>query len=165
MVFSSFLEGSFLTLHNLTRWVVLAAAGVAIWRAYRGWLGKRDWLPADDRAGKFFSYALDVQATLGLILYFFFSSASNLALADLGLILTNPVVRFFGLIHILAMFIGIGIAQVGRTRIRRAASSAVKFKRAALFFSAATLVILLAIPWEFIPSIGRPLFRLLGFTL
>ena len=35
-----------LSLHNLLRWVVLAAAIVAVLRALAGWLGRKPWTPA-----------------------------------------------------------------------------------------------------------------------
>jgi hypothetical protein len=164
MDFPSFLDSLFLTLHDLMRWVVLAAAVYALWRAYGGWLGKREWLKADQRAGLIFTIVLDTQALFGLILYFFFSDASKVALSNLGVALSDPTDRFFGLIHLVAMFAALALAHVGQARARKAPGAPAKFKRAALFFTASAVVILLAIPWEFIPAIGRPMFRLFGIS-
>jgi hypothetical protein len=164
MTITDFLDSLFLTLHNLTRWLVIAAAVFALWRAFRGWLGKRDWTKADDRSGLLFTIVLDLQALFGLILYLFFSDASKVALGNLGVALADPADRFFGLIHLVAMFVAVALAHVGRARARKAPDAPAKFERAAAFFTASTVVILLAIPWEFIPAIGRPMFRLFGFT-
>ncbi len=164
MDITSFLDVLFLTLHNLIRWAVVVAAVVVLWRSYRGLSGKRDWLKADDRASLLFVTLLDTQALIGLILYFFFSEASKVALGNIGAALADPADRFFGLIHLVAMFAALAVAHIGRARVRKAPDAPAKFKRAAIFFTVSVVVILLAIPWEFIPAIGRPLFRLFGFS-
>jgi hypothetical protein len=142
----------------------VVVAIVLLWRVYRGWLGKREWLKADERAGLIFTIVMDTQTLFGLILYFFFSDASKVALSNLGVALTDPVLRFFGLIHLVTMFAAVTLAHVGQARVRKAPDAPAKFKRAALFFTASVVVVLLAIPWEFIPAIGRPMFRLFGIS-
>ena len=58
-----------LPLHNILRWVVLIAALFAIYRAFAGWLGKKDWSSTDDKAGMWFTMLMDIQVLVGLILY------------------------------------------------------------------------------------------------
>ena len=96
---TEFLNSLFLSLHNLTRWAVVIAAVIVLWRAYGGWFGKKDWVKADDRIGMLFVSFFDIQLLLGLILYFFFSESSKITLANLGAAMANPVDRFFGLEH------------------------------------------------------------------
>ena len=38
-------------LHNLVRWAVLILGVIAAVRALAGWVGRRGWLPVDDRLG------------------------------------------------------------------------------------------------------------------
>jgi len=161
---TEFLDSLFLTLHNLTRWAVVIAAVIVIWRAYGGWFGKKDWVKADDRIGMLFVSFFDIQLLLGLILYFFFSESSKITLANLAAAMANPVDRFFGLEHWLFMVVALAIAHAGRGIARIAPDSMNKHKRAAFLFTASTLVMLFAIPWEGLPDIGRPLFRLFGIT-
>ena len=61
---------AFIFLHNLTRWLVVAAAVYALARAVWGWLGKRKWEKGDHTAGILFTSMMDLQLLLGLLLYF-----------------------------------------------------------------------------------------------
>jgi len=161
---TEFLNSLFLTLHNLTRWAVVIAAVIVIWRAYGGWFGKKDWVKADDRSGMLFVTLFDTELLLGLILFFFFSESSKITLGSFGAAMANPVTRFFGLEHWLFMVVALVIAHAGRGIARIAPDAMNKHKRAAFLFTASTLVMLFAIPWEGLPDIGRPLFRLFGIT-
>jgi hypothetical protein len=78
--------------------------------------------------------------------------------------MANPVDRFFGLEHLLFMAVALGLAHAGRVVARKAPAAVAKHKKAALFFTASLVVVLLGIPWEGLPDIGRPLFRLFGIT-
>ena len=69
-----------------------------------------------------------------------------------------PDVRFFLADHPMGMIIAIALAHVGRVRIRRAADSESRHKRALIFFGLALVMMLLSIPWPFL-SAPRPLFR------
>ena len=69
----NFLYALFLTLHNLTRWLVIVFAVLVLVRAFRGWLKGLTWEKSDDRAGILYTSFLDTQFLLGLMLYFLFS--------------------------------------------------------------------------------------------
>jgi hypothetical protein len=148
----------FLTLHSLFRWVVILTAIAALVQAFRGWLGRRAWTPLDDLLGLFFTVSLDIQLLLGIILYVVSPLIQN-AFQDLGEALASPSLAFFAVEHVVAMFIAVVLAHVGRALARRAEDPQVKHQRAAIFFGLAVVVILIAIPWPFLPY-GRPLFRL-----
>jgi hypothetical protein len=143
-----------LTLHNLVRWLVLILAVVATVNAILGWFSRRDWKGADRKWGSYFSIALDIQLLLGLILYFGLSPIMRTAFSDFGAALSAPDVRYFALEHAFIMLTAVVLAHLGSALARRAGDSQAKFKRAAIFFSLATLLLLLGIPWM------RPLLRL-----
>jgi hypothetical protein len=145
-------------LHNITRWVVLVLAIVALVRAYRGWFGKRDWLDTDRKIGVFFAASMDTQLLLGLILWFFgnwglkaFDIAASL---DGG---QRMEVLFFALEHSTTMIVATILVHVGTGMAKRAADSIGKHKRSAILFSVAILLVLVAIPWA-----QRPIFPGLG---
>ena len=154
----------FLTLHNLARWLVVIFAILALVRAWRGWLRKGDWTRLDDRAGIFFTSALDTQVLLGLILYFAYSPYAQLTANNFSGAMADPATRFFGLEHWLWMLAATVGAHVGRAVSRRQPDPLKKHRLVAIFFTAAVLLILLAIPWPFLANTGRPLFRLFGIT-
>jgi hypothetical protein len=154
----------FLTLHNLGRWLVVGFALWAIVRAFRGWLGQRQWAALDDRAGLLYTIMIDTQVLLGIILYFFFSADSNALFRNFGAAMSNPTQRFFGLEHWFLIVIAMGLAHVGRAVSRKAGAAVAKHKRAALWFTASFVLILIGIPWPFMKNVARPFFRLFGIV-
>jgi hypothetical protein len=141
-----------LALHNLVRWVVVIFLILALVRAYRGWLGNRDWVELDRRAGVFLTAAMDTQLLLGLLLYLFFSPIVKAAFANFSAVMGDAGLRFFVVEHFTLMFLGVFLAHLGSTFSRNAAEPAGKHKRAALWYTLATLAILLGMPWM------RPIF-------
>jgi uncharacterized protein YacL len=136
---------------------VVIAGVVALLRAIVGASGRRPWTPADDRAGFWFTIALDVQVLIGLILYFVFSPFTTEALQHFGTAMKQPPLRFWLVEHTFGMIVGVALAHVGRVRIRKAPLSR-RHTIAAIFFGIALVAILASIPWPGTPN-GRPWFR------
>jgi hypothetical protein len=151
----------FLFVHSLLRWIVLILGLVAVVRAIGGVSGRRPWVPADDAGVSRFARAFDVQVLIGLIGYFFASPFTMEAWRDIGATMQNGPLRFIVVEHTFGMIVAIALTHIGRARIRKAAHPAAKHRAAAIFLGLALLVILLSIPWPFMPA-GRPYFR--GFS-
>jgi hypothetical protein len=141
-------------LHNILRWVIVILAVWALFRAYRGWLGKRAWVDQDRKAGVFFGAALDTQLLLGIILWIFgswgiqaFETAAGLEGAS------RMSTLYFALEHSVTMIIAVVLVHVASVLAKKADNDAAKHKRSALLYSLAVLLILFAIPWT-----QRPLF-------
>ena len=147
-----------LALHSLLRWVVLAAGLLAFLRALMGLRARRDWTPADGRAGQLFVGMLDLQLLLGLALYLMLSPMTRIAFQDFGAAMGNSVLRFWAVEHIFGMAVAVALAHVGRVRVRRAADSARRHRLAAIFFGLALAAVLATIPWPGTPA-ARPLIR------
>ena len=145
-----------LAIHNILRWVVLILAIVATVQAYLGWFGKRPWTERDRKNGAFLSMALDIQLLAGLLLYIVFSPITKAAFQDFGAAMQITDLRFFALEHALYMLLAVVFAHLGSILPRKVDEPAAKFKRAAIWFSLALLVILLGMPW------ARPLLPGLG---
>ncbi len=148
-----------LTIHSWFRWVVLVVAFTAVALEAVGWLGKRPWTERDSQIRSLFSYVMDIQVLFGLTLYVALSPITARALRNFGVAMQDPTARFFSVEHITLMILAIGLVHAARAVSRRATDATARHRVLALFFGAATLVILLAIPWPFL-SYGRPLFRL-----
>ncbi len=144
-----------LTLHNLNRWLVLVAAIWALAHAWRGLLTRSTWSKRDDLPGRAFTGILKLQFVLGVCLYLA-SSITKPVFGNLAYMFSGDVVRFFTLEHPLQMFIAVGIADAGYTLSRRATADRSRFRRAAIGYTLAILLILAAIPWPSLPH-GRPL--------
>jgi hypothetical protein len=148
-----------LLLHSWLRWLVIAAGLLAVGRALGGRAKGRAWGPHDDRAGRLFAVALDVQVLVGLLLYFVLSPVVTAARADVAAAMRTSALRFWLVEHLVAMLLAIVLAHVGRTRVRRAMSDRQRFTRAAVYFGLALLLVLAGTPWPGLPY-ARPLLRL-----
>jgi cell division protein FtsW (lipid II flippase) len=145
-----------LLLHSWLRWAVLLAGFVVVARALAR--GGRPWTPTDERAGSWFVITLDLQLLLGALLYFALSPIMRLAFDDFGAAMRTSGIRFWAVEHLFGMVIGIALAHVGKSRIRKAATDARRHRLALIFFGLALLAVLVSIPWPAMPN-GRPLFR------
>ena len=147
--------GFLVDVHNIVRWAVVVLGLIAVVRAFWGWLGKREWTEAERKIGIFFTSAVDVQLLLGVILYFGFSNWALKAILDKGMafVMGEAQYRFFAIEHAFLMLLGVVFAHLGSMLPKKADESASKYKRAALWFTLALLVILAGVPWT-----TRPLF-------
>lgn len=136
-----------LSLHNILRWVALVVGIVAAVRAFLGWFGKRDWTATERKAGLFFTIAMDIQLLLGLFLYLFLSPTTRSALQNVGAAMQVGDLRFFILEHPLYMVLAVVFAHLGSIFSRKAEKTEVKFRRAAIWFSLAVLLMILGMPW------------------
>jgi hypothetical protein len=148
-----------LTLHSWIRWIVLLLAVAAFGLALVGWLRRQAWSPQADRLGMALTMGLDIQILLGLILYLFLSPTTTGALKDLGTAMADAGTRYWVAGHVAGMLVALVLAHVGRALSRRATEAARKYRLSAIFYGLATVLIVLSIPWPFLPY-GRPWVRL-----
>jgi hypothetical protein len=144
--------------HGYFRWAVLACAAVALVRTLGGVRRGRPWTDVDERASRLFVAAVDVQVSLGLVLYFGFSPFWPAVRDSFHFAMHDTSARFFGMEHETAMLLAFVVAHAGRIRIRRAVEARSKHRAllVGLFFFFA--LVLWAIPWPW-RAIGRPLLR------
>ena len=145
--------------HSWLRWVVVLTALAAFIRGVQGWSGHRRWSAADDRATLLFTIALDLQVLLGLLLYVVLSPQVAAAITNVGVSMRDAVLRFWLVEHLFGMIVALVLAHVGRVKIRRTGHDGNKYRDTALFVGLALFIILVTIPWPFMPA-ARPLFRL-----
>ena len=148
--------GLLIPLHSLLRWAVILLGLLAAGRGLAGWLGRKPWSPADDRAGLLFVTSVDLQVLVGLLMYTLVSPITTSAFQHMAGAMQNSVVRFWVIEHPAPMLLALAWAHVGRPRIRRAEDSSLKHRRALVYFGLALLLVLLGTPWPFMP-VARPL--------
>lgn len=143
----------FLGLHNLVRWVAVAAGVWALFRFVRGWQLRSSWTDGDATAARAVVSALDLQFLLGLLLYVVISPLTRNAFGDMSAAMADPAVRYFVVEHPTMMLIPIVVAHVGAARTRRASADA-RFRTAAIWFGIAVAALLAFMPWTrpLIPS-------------
>jgi hypothetical protein len=89
-----------LVIHSFLRWVVVLTAALAVARAIGGMNARRDWTPADERAGLWFISSLDLQFLLGALLYLVLSPFTMSAWDDMAATMRNAPLRFLAVEHV-----------------------------------------------------------------
>ena len=143
-----------LGLHNIVRWLVLGAGILAVMLAWRGWLGRRQWTPAEARATRAFVGVLDLQFVIGLLLFAVFSPLTRQAFSDVGGAMRDAPVRYFLIEHPVIMLAAIGAAHIGAVKVRRATTDADRFQSASVWLGLSLAALAGFIPWArpLIPS-------------
>ena len=150
------------TLHNLTRWGIVILDLIAIIRAFSGWLGKKEYTPADNRAGILYTIAFDIQFLLGIILYFS-KGWFGVLTADFNVAISAVQTRFFAIDHLVLMLAALTLAHIGRALSRKAANAARKHRSVAMWYALSFTLMLTAVPWPFTAT-ARPWLRLFGIS-
>jgi hypothetical protein len=138
----------FLHLHDTLRWLVLLSLVVTLVKYIFGWFGNQSWKKTDNILGIVFTSLMDIQLLTGLVLYFFLSPVTKLAMSDFGAAMKDPGLRFYAVEHFSMMLIAVILVHIGRAKSKKAKTDSAKFKIATIFFLIALVVILAAIPWS-----------------
>ncbi len=152
------LYSSALWLHSLVRWAVVVTGLVASFRAIGGRAANRTWTPQDELWGLLLTISVDLQLLAGVVLYLL-SPITRMGISNLGAAMRIEATRFFTVEHPFVMIVAIALVHVGRVRIRRAAEPQRKHASAMVWFGIAMVLVIIAIPWPFLPPpfVARPL--------
>jgi len=141
-----------LHLHNSFRWIILILLLVVLVQAFM----KKEGIRQN-------SLRLLIAAHLTLLigLYQYFTGELGFKListaSSFGDVMKNSTARFWAVEHISAMLIAIVLITVAR----RSAKNLV-YKKAAILYVIALVLIVAAVPWPFREGIGRPWFPGMG---
>ena len=138
----------FLHLHDTLRWLLLLSLVITLVKYISGWLGNQPWKKTDNILGIVFTSLMDIQLLTGLVLYFFLSPITKLAMSDFGAAMKDPDLRFYAVEHFSMMLIAVILVHIGRAKSKKAKTDSAKFKTSSIFFLIALVVILAAIPWN-----------------
>lgn len=148
-----------LSLHSITRWLVLASLLFAVYRSWRRWLSKQPYTRTDHIMCHSVTGIAQLQMIIGFILYFV-SPVIDYFLDHFSESMPNRELRFFGMEHVAMMFLAISFLSIGSSVAKRKTADHEKFRAMAIWFSIALVIILLSIPWPFSPfAPHRPYFR------
>ncbi len=139
---------AFLHIHSAVRWIALALAIFVTVKSLMGLGGKSAFGKTDNIFAASFVGTMHLQLLLGLVLYFFLSPITESALSNFGGAMKNAELRFWAVEHASMMVLAVVVAQIGRSKSKKATDAAKKFKLQAIFFGAALLLMLAGIPWN-----------------
>lgn len=138
----------FLHIHDTLRWLLLIGLLITLTKYLAGWLGNKPWKRADNLLGITVTLLMDLQLITGLVLYFFLSPITKMALSDFGAAMKNSDLRFYAVEHLSLMLIAVVLVHFGRAKSKSAKTDEGKFKAGSIFFLIALMVIFAAIPWS-----------------
>jgi len=156
---ATMLLDALLVLHSWIRWAVVVATILLAARCGARWIAKRRWTALDATFGRAWVSAIDIQIAVGLLLYFTASPQAAAARRNLRLAWADDGLRFFGILHPTVMVFAASVMHAAWIWTRRAEDgSNERFRRLGMGVLAVMVLLLLAIPWPFLPY-GRPLAR------
>lgn len=148
-----------LVFHSIIRWLVLASLIFAIYKAYQGWLRGKSFTKKDHQIRIITIAIAHTQLLIGMLLYWL-SPIVKYLLSDFKAAISNMDSRFFGMEHSVMMLFAVILMSIGSVLAKKWTEDKSKFKALAIWFSIALLIILISIPWSFLPfSPDRPYFR------
>lgn len=145
-----------LHLHNLLRYVVVILLLITVIKSFVGWLGKREYTNTDNKLSLFLLISAHLQLLIGLGLYFI-SPVVETAISDMANAMKDVSLRFWVVEHGISMIFGILIITLGRIMSKKGKTDRIKFRRQAIFFFLAMILIFSAIPWPW-STVSRPWF-------
>ena len=116
------------TLHSWWRWVVVVVAAITVIKMLVGWLASQKWARLDDQLGMIFTITIDIEVLLGILVWIMLQAW------------TRGMASAFE--HPLTMLLAVIVAQVGRSRARKAVDDRAKFRTSAIFYTVSFVLIL-----------------------
>ena len=135
----------FSAFHRTLIWVILPLGLFVIYRFVAGWLLRKEKNPLDEKIAATYVLFLHLQFVIGVILYFFLSPLTTALSSEW---IKSPIYRFYNLEHPLLMFLGIAIAQWGRSVSKRAKNAHKGFRIGAIAYILSMILLLVGIPWN-----------------
>jgi hypothetical protein len=144
--------------HSIIRWLVLAALLLSICSAYLGVTKNKPFSRRDNMLRHWTATVAHIQLLIGVFLYIK-SADTPYFWRNFSAAIKQTDIAFFGLYHILMMVTSIVLITLGSAFAKRKLADKEKHRTMVLWFGAALLMILLAIPWPFSPIANRPYIR------
>lgn len=125
--------------HSGLRWLVLIFLVLAIIKSFAGWLGKKEFNKSDNLIALLLLSFTHTQLIVGVVMYFI-----SPKVVSMGDAMKDSVLRFWAMEHGVTMLIAITLITIGRVKSKKAATSELKFKKGAIFYSIALILVLWA---------------------
>jgi 4-hydroxybenzoate polyprenyltransferase len=132
--------------HSGLRWVALILLLLAIVNAFTS----KEYDKKHRLINLFAMVSLHTQLLIGLIQYF----GTSTKVQFIEGWMKNPLLRFYGMEHILLMIIAIALVTIGHSKSKKGTTPEEKFKPIKLWYVIGLLLILAAIPWPFRDALG-----------
>ena len=125
--------------HSGFRWLVITFLIIAIIKSFAGWFGKKEFSKSDNLIALILLSVTHLQLIFGIIMYFVSDK-----IVSMGIAMKDSTLRFWVVEHGFTMIIAIVLITLGRVLSKKAATSELKFKKSAIFYTIAFVLILWA---------------------
>jgi hypothetical protein len=125
--------------HSGLRWLVLIFLLLAVIKSFAGWFGKKEFNKSDNLIALLLLSFTHTQLIIGVVLYFI--SDKVIAIGDA---MKDSALRFWAMEHGLMMIIAIVLITLGRVKSKKATENIDKFKKGAIFYTIALVLIIWA---------------------
>lgn len=132
--------------HSGLRWVALILLILAIVNAFTA----KTYEKKHRMINLFAMVSLHTQLLIGLIQYF----GTSTKVQFIEGWMKSPLLRFYGMEHILLMIIAIVLVTIGHSKSKKGTTPEEKFKPVKLFYLIGLILILAGIPWPFREVLG-----------
>ncbi len=142
------METGLIHLHSFLRWVALLAIIISLIKSFDGMRGNKPFTASDNRWSLITLIVFHTQLILGFALYFmqgWYKLLGNMS---------DELIRFFSLEHMLGMLIAVALVTIGRVSAKKAPTDKVKHKRTFWYFLIALVIVVITVPWPFRGLIG-----------
>lgn len=125
--------------HSGFRWLVIIFLVIAIIKSFAGWFGKKEYGKSDNLIALILLSVTHLQLIFGVIMY-----VVSPKIVSMGVAMKDATLRFWVVEHGFTMLIAITLITLGRVLSKKAATSELKFKKGAIFYTIAFVLILWA---------------------
>ncbi|MBC8173301.1 MAG: hypothetical protein H7X71_05275 [Chitinophagales bacterium] len=145
-----------LSVHSLMRYLAIIVLIWAILAAYRAGKNNTSFLGKVKKPALFTIIVIDIQFLIGAYLWIVRFVSSSEQFKKLKRLFVEPNERYIFFEHAIIMFIAILLIHIGYTKSKKAATDNLKSRKIFVFYLIAFILIMIAIPWPFMPQ-GRHL--------
>ena len=135
-------------LHSYWAYLVLVILAISTFNALIKLFGNKPFGAFDFRVSLFTLILVHIQLLIGIVLFFTSPYFSLLLKTGMGNVMKDPVLRSNIVEHPLTMIIAVTLITMGYSKHKKKLTSKSKFKRLAIFYTLALILVLAKIPWN-----------------
>jgi len=135
-------------LHSYWAYLVLVILVISTFNALIKFFGNKEFGAFDFRVSLFTLIVSHIQLIIGIVLFFAAGYLSIISETGMGEIMKNSSLRSNIVEHPLTMIIAVTLITMGYSKHKKKLTSKPKFKRLAIFYTLALILVLAKIPWN-----------------
>jgi heme A synthase len=136
-------------IHSYWAYLVLVVLVLATFNALIKFFGNKEFDAKDFRISLFALITMHIQLLIGIILYFtkdYFTTIEQVG--GMGEVMKNSALRNLIVEHPTTMIVAVALVTIGYSKHKKKLVSKAKFKKLALFYTLALILVLAKIPWN-----------------